>query len=123
MYGSFLREVRESRHLTQSELAEISGICQSNISAIENDRRMPSADTMNRLLVSCGYELTASAGERSIHCPLPAIGWFPDEDLPPATDEDPPGQTGAVDRNTPMRERLQVIHAVLDAAGAVITRR
>ena len=39
MYGSFIRAVRLSRGMTQRELAEIAGVRQSNVSAIENERR------------------------------------------------------------------------------------
>lgn len=116
MYGSFLRDVRESRDLSQKDLAEISGISQPNISAIENGRRSPSADTLNRLLVACGYELAAVAGERVIHCPLPRSVWFPDDDLPPRLPDDPPDEEPSVTPNTPMAERVRVITAVLEAA-------
>lgn len=116
MYGTFVREVRESRALSQTELAEISGVSQPNISAIENGRRSPSADTLNRLLVACGYELAAVAGERVIHCPLPQAGWFPDDDLPPRLPDDPPDEEPSVTARTPMAERVRVIAAVLEAA-------
>jgi len=73
-------------------------MCQSNISAIENNRRAPSAETLNRLVVSCRYELTAVTGEHVEYAPLPTVGWFPDEDLAPAllddpTDEQPTGRS------------------------------
>lgn len=116
MYGSFVRDVRESRELSQKDLAEISGISQPNISAIENGRRSPSADTLNRLLVACGYELAAVAGERVIHCPLPRGEWFPDDDLPPRLPDDPPDEEPSVTPDTPMAERVRVITAVLEAA-------
>lgn len=116
MYGRFIREVRESRRLSQREVAEVSGITQSNISAFENDRRVPSADTLNRLLVACGYELAAVAGEQIVFCNLPRIGWFPDEDLPPRLPDDPPDEEPSVDADTPMETRVQVITAVLEAA-------
>lgn len=116
MYGSFVREVRESRALSQTELAEVSGISQPNISAIENGRRSPSADTLNRLLVACGYELAAVAGERVVHCPLPRVGWFPDEDLPPRLPHDPPDEEPSVTARSPITERVRVIAAVLEAA-------
>lgn len=106
MYGAFLREVRESRGLTQVQLAELVGIAQSNLSAYENDRRSPTLDTTNRLLVACGYELAADGGSRSIHCPLPKVGWFPDEDLPPRLPDDPPDEAPMVTAATPMAERL-----------------
>lgn len=121
MYGSFVRAVRQSRGLTQQQLAGISGIRASNVSAIENDRRMPTADTLNRLLVSCGFELAAKAGERTIYCPLPRAGWFPDEDLPPALDGDPEDERPTLSPSASMKERVHAVNADLDAVDA--TRR
>lgn len=71
MYGSVVRRARSARGLTQVELAEVSGIAQANISAIENDRRHPSTETLHRLLLSCGFELVAVAGARTIPLPPP----------------------------------------------------
>ena len=71
MYGAFIRQARLSRELTQVELATIVGIEQPNLSAYENDRQMPSADVLNRILVGCGYLLEATAGELRLICPLP----------------------------------------------------
>ena len=121
MYGTFVRAARESRSLTQRQLAEISGVRQSNISAIESGRRLPSADTLNRLIVGCGYELSATAGNRTIFCPLPQAGWFPDDDLPPIAEDDPPDERPALGPDASMEERVRTITAVLDAADA--TRR
>lgn len=118
MYGSFVRAAREARMLTQRELAEISGIRQSNISAIESERRVPSADTLNRLLASCGFELTATAGHRTIYCPLPRGGWFPDEDLPARLADDPPDEPPSLAPGASMDERVRVITDVLDAVDA-----
>jgi transcriptional regulator with XRE-family HTH domain len=71
MYGTFIRQARTSRGLSQVDLARITGIEQPNLSAYENDRQMPSADVLNRILVGCGYILEATAGERRLVCPLP----------------------------------------------------
>ena len=71
MYGAFIRQARVSRDLTQVELARIVGIEQPNLSAYENERQMPSADVLNRILVGCGYILEATAGEKRLVCPLP----------------------------------------------------
>lgn len=120
MFGSFVRDVRQSRGLSQSDLAEVSGIRQSNISAIEHDRRVPSADTLNRLLVACGYELKAVAGPRTIACPLPRVGWFPDEDLPPSASDDPASQPPAIGPDAPMEQRVRAITAVLEAVDAAM---
>lgn len=113
MYGSFLRQVRTSRHLTQAQLAEISGISQPNLSAYENDRRAPSLEAANRILVSCGYQLVADGGSRQVGCPLPKVGWFPDEDLPPRLPDDPDDEPPVIDRDTPMDVRVRAIHDVL----------
>lgn len=122
MYGKFVRAVRESRRLSQRDLADLSAVGQSNISAIENDRRVPSVDTLNRLLVACGYELTATAGGRTIACPLPSAGWFPDDDLLPPVLGDPPDEPPAVGPLTPMSERVRVVTAVLEAVDATPPR-
>jgi transcriptional regulator with XRE-family HTH domain len=82
MYGTFIRQVRVSRGLTQVELALIVGIEQPNLSAYENNRQMPSADVLNRILVGCGYLLEATAGTRRIVCPLPRATWPADEQFP-----------------------------------------
>jgi transcriptional regulator with XRE-family HTH domain len=71
MYGAFIRRARVSRGLTQVELARMVGIEQPNVSAYENDRQMPSADVLNRILTACGYLLEATAGERRLVCPPP----------------------------------------------------
>ncbi len=117
MYGRFVRRVRTSRGLSQSELAEVAGVPQPNLSAIENDRRMPSADTLNKILVACGYQLMAVAGERHIPCPLPRAGWFPDEGDPGPIEGDPVDELPTVGPDTPPAERWRVIEAVLEAAG------
>lgn len=85
MLGAFISEVRRSRGLTQTEVADISGIPQSSISAFERDRRVPSATNLHRILHACGYQLAASAGARQITCRPPATDPFLDslEPLPP----------------------------------------
>ena len=67
VYGSFVRSIRRARGLSQRQLAAIAGVPQPNISAIEHDRRLPSADSLNRLVVACGFELAAVAGEKVVH--------------------------------------------------------
>lgn len=123
MYGAFVRSIRLARGMSQNELAAVSGIPQPNISAIEHDRRLPSADSLNRLLVACGFELAAVAGERRIHCPLPEVGWFPDEGLPLPDPHDPPDEEPTVGPGTPIEDRLRVITAVLEAADHQIRAR
>jgi transcriptional regulator with XRE-family HTH domain len=123
MYGSFVRAVRTSRGLSQQALAAAVGMRQSNLSAIENDRRVPSADTLNRLVVACGYELMAVAGERRIACALPDAGWFPDEGLPARLPDDPPEEPAALTPGSSPAERGRLLAAVLELAGAVRAER
>jgi len=119
MYGSFIRQARTSRGLTQVELARIVGIEQPNLSAYENDRQMPSADVLNRILVGCGYFLEATAGERRLICPLPGSRratapdprFFPDSSLqfsdPSAKPQQPDDELSAL--------KLEQVLALADA--------
>ncbi|HPF36186.1 MAG TPA: helix-turn-helix transcriptional regulator [Candidatus Krumholzibacteria bacterium] len=61
--GESIRIIRELQELSQNQLAELSGIPQSTISALENDR------------VSLGVE-RAKALARALHC-HPAVLVFP----------------------------------------------
>lgn len=85
MLGTFISEVRHSRGLTQTEVAEIAGIPQSSISAFERDRRVPSATNLHRILHACGYQLAATAGAKQVTCRPPATDPFLDslEPIPP----------------------------------------
>jgi transcriptional regulator with XRE-family HTH domain len=109
MYGEAVRRARTARGLTQVQLAEISGVEQSNISAIENGRRAPNAETLHRLLLGCGFTLSATAGHRSFALPAP-------DDL-----ELVEAPAGAVD--LPMATRVRVLTAALDAAEAIVRSR
>lgn len=116
MYGTFLREIRASRGLSQAQLAQIVGISQPNLSAYERDRRQPTIDTLNRLVVACGYLLVAQAGPKAVRFPLPRAGWFPDDNDPPRLAGDPADEAPSVDASTPLDERAAVITAVLELA-------
>jgi len=119
MYGTFLAEVRRSRGLSQTELANVAGIEQANISAIENGHRAPSAATLHRLLHACGFELTATAGARVLACPPPRGDELLDALLERSELEEPP----IVTRATPMSERVEVLTAVLGLAETVVRSR
>ncbi|HVE46660.1 MAG TPA: helix-turn-helix transcriptional regulator [Acidimicrobiales bacterium] len=116
MYGTFIRAVRESKGLTQDQLARTVGISQPNLSAYERNRRIPNANTLNKLLVACGYQLAAADGTRVLYCPLPAAGWFPDDDLPAAEPGDPSDEAPTITAHTPMAHRVRAINAVLELA-------
>lgn len=111
-----MRAIRQARGLSQSELAAVAGIPQPNLSAIERDRRLPSADTLNRIAVACGFELAAVAGERVVYCGLPRVGWFPDEDDPGPVDGDPADEPPVLSADATIDDRLAVIDAVLEIA-------
>ena len=55
---SKLIEARESKGLSQRELAEISGIKQPSIARLENMRSTPQINTLFRLLAPLGYTLS-----------------------------------------------------------------
>ena len=112
-------EARRSRCLTQVQLAEVSGIEQANISAIERGHRVPSAATLHRLLHACGYELTASAGRRMIVCPPPRGDQLFDDLLVGDAGDEP----AIVTAETPMATRVSVLTAVLDATEAIVRGR
>jgi transcriptional regulator with XRE-family HTH domain len=113
VYGTFVRAAREARGLTQHQLAVISGVLQSNISAIENGRRIPSADTLNRLVAACGFELAATTPGLTLYCPLP------DDDLRPGrVAGDPPDERPSLAAGASAEERARVLTAVLDAVDA-----
>jgi transcriptional regulator with XRE-family HTH domain len=124
MYGAFLRRVRESRGMSQGELAAVSGIGQPNISAYENDRRAPSLDTFNRILVSCGYELAAAGGRSVLYAPFPpGSGGFPFDDLPPRSPDDPPDEPPAVGSDASPEQRADAIVQVVALAEGVVQWR
>lgn len=50
-------KARNEQHLTQSELAERTGIRQSNISRIEKGQSLPSISTLNKIAHGLGKQL------------------------------------------------------------------
>lgn len=109
MFGDVVRQAREHRGLTQSQLAVISGVEQPNISAIENGRRSPESETFHRLLLACGFELIAAAGP----CVLPVLSRGDVEHV----DEVPRPP------DLPIETRVRVLNAALDAAEAIVRSR
>ena len=55
--GEQLATLRKSRHLTQGDLAEVTGIGQSEISRIEQGKANPTQETLARLGASLGAVL------------------------------------------------------------------
>ena len=50
-------DARESRHLTQKQLSEITGITQADISRMENGSANPSLQTLKRLAAGMGMRV------------------------------------------------------------------
>ena len=116
MYGGFLKSIRESRGLTQYELATIVGIKQPNLSAYENDRRLPSIDVVNRIVVSCGYLLRVEGAPGGVVMPFPEGGWLPMEGLPENDPIDPPQTHAGRVRQNPLENRVEIVDQVLTHA-------
>lgn len=55
--AEWVNGARRSAGLTQRQLADRSGIPQPTIARIEAGKQMPRADTLDRLLRACGWEL------------------------------------------------------------------
>jgi len=55
--AEWVNGARRSAGLTQRDLAGRSGVPQPMIARIESGRQMPRADTLDRLLRACGWEL------------------------------------------------------------------
>jgi transcriptional regulator with XRE-family HTH domain len=55
--AEWVNGARRSAGMSQRQLAEKSGIPQPTIARIESGKQMPRADTLDRLLRACGWEL------------------------------------------------------------------
>ena len=55
--GSFIAALRKANGLTQKELAEKTGIRQSNLSRIESGTCSPTVETLSRIATGLGKQL------------------------------------------------------------------
>lgn len=55
--GADLADARHAHHITQEDLAELSGVPQSEISRIESGRANPTIETVSRLATALGKRL------------------------------------------------------------------
>ncbi len=69
--GSTIRAAREAAGLTQAQLAERSGTSQATLSAYEHGRKMPSAETLGRVLAATGSRLVVEPASRPVVSPGP----------------------------------------------------
>jgi transcriptional regulator with XRE-family HTH domain len=56
-YGEWVNDARRSAALSQRQLAARSGVPQPTIARIEAGHQVPRADTLERLLRACGWQL------------------------------------------------------------------
>jgi len=118
MYGAVVRRARRERGLTQRQLASIAGIEQPNLSAIETGRRLPTAETLHRLLSACGFELIATAGDRVLAFPPPS-----DDDAGPPDPRDPVVVASSTSADRAEATRARRLVAALDVAEAIMRSR
>ena len=55
--GPSLRHLRLNRDLSLRELSRRSGVYKANLSRIENGKTIPSLDTIDKILITLGYDL------------------------------------------------------------------
>lgn len=70
MYGSFLRSVRRSNGPTQVESGGIAGLAQANMSAYEDDRWVPTLETVNQIVVEGAAWFAFSVGDQVVELPF-----------------------------------------------------
>lgn len=114
MLGPFLKDLRSWSGYSQSQLARIAAVPQPNISAYESGQRMPSAETLNRLIAGCGFRLAAVAeDDRVIACDWPVevdSGGLPG---------DPPDEAPTLDGDAPPEVRGRVLYDLLELVDAL----
>lgn len=57
MIGKALKYMRKNQNLKQDVLAKTIGISQQNLSRYENEQRIISFDTIEKIAETCGYEI------------------------------------------------------------------
>lgn len=70
--GPSIREARLNAGLTQAELAERSGTSQATLSAYEHGHKVPSAETLARVLAAAGVRLVTEPAPRPVRTPGPS---------------------------------------------------
>ena len=109
MLGAFLKELRSWSGYSQSQLALMADVPQPNISAYESGQRIPTADTLSRLIAGCGFRLAAiGPGDHVIVCDGPeGPEWT-------TLSGDPPAERPTLDPGTPPEVRGRVLYDLLD---------
>ena len=79
LVGQKIRQIRKSRHLTQSDLAGQIGVTQSDLSRMENGEYKVGLDTLFRILQVFEISMSQFFGEPVAAEAPPATPVFPDE--------------------------------------------
>ena len=79
LVGQKIRQIRKSRHLTQSDLAARIGVTQSDLSRMENGEYKVGLDTLFRILQVFEISMSQFFGEPVAAEAPPATPVFPDE--------------------------------------------
>lgn len=69
--GTHMLKLRIARELTQVQLAERSGVAQSEISRIERGLANPTEDTLAKLATALGAHVEVVPDEATVSCPQP----------------------------------------------------
>ncbi|MEK8109352.1 helix-turn-helix transcriptional regulator [Micromonospora sp. M12] len=67
LLGSAIRQQRQSRELSQCELAELAGISQATVARIEGGDRAPSIAVLERLLAAMDVQLVVGVEPLDAH--------------------------------------------------------
>lgn len=54
----WLKKLREDQNMTQAQVAERSGLCESAYCLVETGKRNPSVDSAKRIALALGFEWT-----------------------------------------------------------------
>lgn len=62
-YGSLLKNMRREKNISQKELSSLTGISESYISRIENQKISPTINTYLRLVHELGYVISIGGNQ------------------------------------------------------------
>lgn len=77
--GSRLKEMRDNRGLSTTDLERISSVKQSNISQYENGKKQPKADTVKKLCKALGVEDERYFYDMDLRTPIEVLPEMPED--------------------------------------------
>lgn len=63
--GKLVKDLRQSRKITQEELAKLAGVPFATINRLEQETANPTLITLNKILKVFGYELSGKKADES----------------------------------------------------------